>query len=45
MTAGSSSRRILGLRVFFDNNLEDALPQEPVGQHLLELLVLLLQVA
>ena len=30
---------------FFDDNLEDALPQQPVGQHLLELLVLLLQVA
>ena len=43
MTAGNSSRRTLGLRVFFDDDLEDALPQQPVGQHLLELLVLLLE--
>jgi len=43
MTAGNSSRRTLGLRVFFDDDLEDALLQQPVGQHLLELLVLLLE--
>jgi hypothetical protein len=45
MTTGTSSRRTLGLRVFFDEDLEDPLPQQPIGQHLLELLVLLLQVA
>ena len=43
MTTGNNSRRTLGLRVLFDDDLEDALPQQPVGQHLLELLVLLLE--
>jgi len=37
MTTGNSSRRTLGLGAFFDDDLEDTLPQQAVREHLLEL--------
>ncbi len=43
MTSGSCYRRARGLRVFFERDLEDAFLQQQVGDHLLELLVVLLE--
>ena len=42
-TAGNSSRRARGLRVFFERDLEDALLQEKIGDHLLEFAIILLE--
>jgi hypothetical protein len=42
-TAGSSSRRARGLRVFFEHDLENAFLQEEIGEHLLEFAIILLE--